>query len=342
MKKEWWKLLEHYASEHFIEKSSAFEKLLELDFNELMINGWNEIYLERGSVIERMGRIFYSPEDYRKQLQHFLTKQNERLSVDKPIVDFDVGKNMRVSLINENLSQGEVVVTIRKRREFSLTEELLLETGFFTASQARFLKTCVIAKKTIFISGETSSGKTTLLNFLLQYVAKDERILIIEDTREIQVPQGYNKVFLRTREEEFQVKAISTSDLVKASLRMRPDRIILGEIRREEVVDFLHAISTGHRGSLSTGHGSDPRDMINRLEMLLLEAKVPLHAARGYLGHGIDVIVQLGGKKQRMISSINSVHYDRGEVVLKDAKSLSAKGDLSFFAEPADERLSMG
>lgn len=342
MKKEWWKLLEHYASEHFIEKSSALEKLLELDFNELMINGWDEIYLEKEQEIRRLGRIFYSIEDYKKQLQHFLTKQNERLSVDKPIVDFDVGKNMRVSLINENIAAGETVVTIRKRRTFSLTEETLLLSKFFTPLQARFLKTCVKAKKTIFISGETSSGKTTLLNFLLQYIGKDERILVIEDTREIQVPEDYNKVFLRTREEEFQVKAINTSDLVKASLRMRPDRIILGEIRREEVVDFLHAISTGHKGSLSTGHGSDPRDMINRLEMLLLEAKVPLHAARGYLGHGIDIIVQLGGKKKRSIQSISSVHYEGGEVVITDAKSLSTDTSVSRDALSSDQESNLG
>ena len=157
-----------------------------------------------------------------------------------------------------------------------------------------------------------------MLNFLLGEIDSKERLVVIEDTREILAPQERNIVYLRSSKAEYQKEEITTGDLVKASLRLRPDRIILGEIRREEVVDFLHAINTGHRGSLCTGHGNSPQDMIHRLEMLLIEAGVPYDATKRYLGRGIDVICFLEGKSKRQLTSICRVDFIDEEVKVNE------------------------
>lgn len=304
-----WEMLQHYCAEKYIRHLNPIEKLMELDFNELMFNNWQTVFLEDSHGIKQHPAVFYSREDYLRHFHSFLAKHNQRVSIDKPIVHFDLYNVFRVTIVHEHITQTDPLISIRKSSIRFLTRQELLSSGFVTSHEFDLLERLVRERQSIFISGETSSGKTTLLNYLLQSVPSDERLIIIEDTKEIQVTDKSNVVYLRTSEQEFQVKECTTSDLVKASLRMRPDRIILGEIRRDEVIDFLHAINTGHQGSLSTGHGNSPSDMIARLELLLLEAGLPIEAVKRYLGHGIDYIVQLGGKSNRHVETITRIEY---------------------------------
>ncbi len=302
-------LINTYAKELFIERINKIEKLFDGEFYEIMINSWSQVFVENREGIVFVDNVFTSAKEYSKNVSSFLASYNQRLSVDKPIINFDVKGKYRINVINSNISGKNTIITIRKNGGNRFEREAFISSGFANEIQMSLLEKCVLDKKTIFISGETSSGKTTLLNYLLKSIPFDERIIIIEDTKEINISSKNNAIFLRTTEQEFNVKGVSTSDLVKASLRMRPDRIIVSEIRRDEIVDYLHAINTGHSGSISTGHGNSPEDMLIRLEMLLLEAGIPYNAVKRYLGRGIDIIVQLEGKRNRKISSISEITY---------------------------------
>ncbi|MDI9472969.1 MAG: CpaF/VirB11 family protein [Bacillota bacterium] len=310
--------LEIYSPESFAKKDDIIVSLLGNHFTEIMFNAWNEVFIEDDRGIREVKGLFYSREDYRRSVARFLAMYNQRLSVDRPIVDFDIDKGYRINVVNSHLTGGDIVMTIRRGGGQRFKEVDFLEGGFMSRTQRQVLLRLVRQRKTLFISGETSSGKTTLLNFLLGDIDRRERIVIIEDTAEIKAPEGSNCVYLRTKKKAHLVREVNTSDLVKTSLRMRPDRIILGEIRREEVVDFIHAINTGHQGSLCTGHGNSPQDMIARLEMLLMEAGIPYEAAQRYLGRGIDVIIQLRGKSERRLESISAVSFSKGEVEIHD------------------------
>lgn len=310
--------LERYSPESFEKRENTINRLLEEDFTEIMINAWNEIFLEDDQGIRAMEGVFASRGEYRRSVSRFLSYYNQRLSVDRPIIDFDIDKGYRVNVINSHLTGADVVVTVRKGGGQRFQEADFLEGGFMSRKQRQLLMRLMRERKTLFISGETSSGKTTLLNFLLGDIDRSERLVIIEDTAEIKAPVGSNCVYLRTKAKAHLLQEVNTSDLVKTSLRMRPDRIILGEIRREEVVDFLHAINTGHQGSLCTGHGNSPQDMMARLEMLLMEAGIPYEAAQRYLGRGIDAIIQLRGKSERRIEGISAVSFFAGEVKIDD------------------------
>lgn len=315
---EVWEMLEEYCSEKYIREQDPIEQLMEGDYNELMINDWQTIYRETPAGIEPIETVFYSREDYLRRFHHFLAKHNQRISVDKPIIHFDISGIYRLTIVHEHVTQSDPIISIRKSSIRELTEVDLIESEFLTTGQLNLLKRLVQTRQTIFISGETSSGKTTLINFLLRYVPSHERLIVIEDTKEIKASASTNVIYLRTSEQEFQIKELTTSDLLKASLRMRPDRIILGEIRRDEVVDFLHAINTGHHGSLSTGHGNSPFDMVSRLELLLLEAGLPFEAVNRYLGQGIDYIIQLGGKTKRRIEQISRIRFEENQIRFYD------------------------
>lgn len=313
-----WQLLEDYCKEKFIRHINPIEYLMGQDFQEIMINSWNQIFLEDSTGIRRLPEVFRTKEEYLRFFHLFMAKHNQRLSVDKPIVHFDIASMYRITGINEHLTQDVPILSIRKSAVSAFDEQYFLAQRFFTQAQLDWIVMAVKLRKTIFISGETSSGKTTLLNFMIKQVPMDERLLIIEDTKEVHAPEQMNVVYLRTVESLYQVKEVNTSELVKTSLRMRPDRIILGEIRRDEVVDFLHAINTGHHGSLSTGHGNSPADMIGRLELLLLENGMPHEAVKRYLGMGIDYIIQLSGKRHRRVDQITQIMYKNKEIECHD------------------------
>ncbi len=310
-------LIKKYSPESFYKTENKILSLMKREFYEIMINRWDTVYIEDKKGMRGLPNIFQSKKEYLKELNDFLSITNQRISIDKPIINFDYMSKYRINMIHPSIST-HYVITIRKSHNIVFDENYFLSVGFFTVAQFNFLKHIVQSKKTLFISGGTSTGKTTLLKFLLHYIDKDERLVVIEDTKEIVVPSEYNVVYLRTQEGELSVKEVSSSDLVKTSLRVRPDRILMGEIRRDEVVDFLHAINTGHSGSISTGHGNSAIDMISRLEILLIEAGIPYEATARYLGRGIDYIVQLGDKTNRRVHSISEVRYEKGKVVVRD------------------------
>ena len=314
MKQPWIDLVKTYAPEFLVKEESPITKLLEEEFDEIMLNAWDQVYLENAHGMKRLQDVFFDQKHYEREIALFLAHHNQRLSVDRSILHFSIEDEVRVQVLHRQISDGRTILSFRKSGAGRFTVEDFYASGFMTERQYALLKKLVLEKKTIFISGETSSGKTTLLNFLLGEIPKEERLIMIEDTREILAPETRNAVYLRTSEAEYQREEITTSDLVKASLRLRPDRIILGEIRREEVVDFLHAINTGHQGSLCTGHGNSPKDMIHRLEMLLMEAGVPYGAAKRYLGRGIDAICHLEGKTKRRLQQICRVVLEEDEV----------------------------
>ncbi len=311
---EYIKLFEKYHTKIMQSNVNKIEKLLELDFNDVMINGHNEVYLDFNSKMKKLDNYFLSKQELFEHTEYFLSKCNQRLSVDKPLISFDYKNLFRFYVVHKSISDTSHLITIRKFMNEPLTRNTFIKNGFCSRSELDFIEELVRKKKTIFISGQTSSGKTTLLNYLLQYTDSNERIIVIEDTKEIKIAGSKNAVYLRTKEKEMNVRKVSISDLIKSALRMRPDRIILGEIRREEIIDFLHAISTGHEGSISTGHGSSARDMIARLEILLLEADIPIEAAKRYLGMGIDYIIQLNDKSKRSIREITKIGYLDGEI----------------------------
>lgn len=318
MNTDFYNIIKSYSKESFLEHSNIIDSLLIHDFNEIMINSWNQVFIEKEGRIIKKENVFSSVKEYKREVAIFLAMHNQRLSVDKPIINFELRKMYRVHVVNSNISGKYPIITIRKNGGRRFNKNDFIKNSFATEKQINFLQKLVKEKKNIFISGETSSGKTTFLNFLLKNISENERLIVIEDTNEIEAPKSSNVIYLRTKEEEFNVREVTTSDLVKASLRMRPDRIILGEIRRDEVLDFLHAINTGHDGSISTGHGSSPEDMIIRLEMLLLQAGVPYNAAKRYLGRGIDYIIQLSGKRIRKINRISHIYFKDGEVIIDD------------------------
>ncbi len=317
MNSEYWSLLSEFSKESFNKKENKILSLLDNEFYELMINSSKDVYIEDRNGMRRFENYFVSDDEYFDEISTFLSICNQRISVDKPIVNFDYNKKFRINIIHSSVS-GDFVLTIRKSASNSFDESFFLNSGFIKEEELDFVKNIVRKKKTIFISGGTSTGKTTFLKFLFKYFNNDERIVIIEDTKEIVAPIGYNCIYLRTQVGELNIKDVSTSDLLKTTLRLRPDRIILGEIRRDEVVEFLHAINTGHQGSISTGHGNSCYDMISRLEILLIESGIPYDAAKRYLGRGIDYIIQLSDKKNRSVSNISEVSYKNGMVVLKD------------------------
>lgn len=318
MRKKWMQLIEAYAPELLAREENPLSVLLKEDFQEIMLNAWDQVYVETKEGIEKRWGVFQNPQHYEREIALFLAKYNQRLSIDRSILHFAVEGKIRVQVLHRHISDEATIMSFRRSGAGRFSVQDFYESKFMTVSQYILLKKLVSEKKTIFISGETSSGKTTLLNFLLELIPKHERLVVIEDTREIKVSAERNTVYLRTSKAEYQREDISTSDLIKASLRLRPDRIILGEIRREEVVDFLHAINTGHQGSLCTGHGNSPRDMVHRLEMLLMEAGVPYDAAKRYLGRGIDVICHLEGKGRRKIDKICLVEFMRDEVLIRE------------------------
>lgn len=318
MKKSWIKLLQVHAPEIFGKTESVFLKLLHEDFEEIMYNGWNQIYFEDSRGMRKLENLFLDAKDYEREVALFLASQNQRLSVDRSILNFSIGEKYRIQVLHRHISGSETIISFRQSGSGKFTAEDFYKSGFLSKKQHTILRELVQNKRSIFICGETSSGKTTLLNFLLGEIDSGERLVVIEDTREILAPKERNIVYLRSSRAEYQKEEITTGDLVKASLRLRPNRIILGEIRREEVVDFLHAINTGHKGSLCTGHGNSPEDMIHRLEMLLIEAGVPFDATKRYLGRGIDVICFLEGKFKRQLSSICRVDFIEGEVRLNE------------------------
>lgn len=273
------------------------EEILQEDsVTEIMINGAEDIFLEEGGKIHRWTRKFESKQKLEDIVQLIVARANRIVNEANPIVDARLADGSRVNVILPPVALNGPIVTIRKFSKEPFTMERLQEIGAVTEEAAEFLKTLVEAKYNIFICGGTGSGKTTFLNALTAFIPKTERIITIEDAAELKVNGIENLVRLEVRNKNTEgTGEISIRELIRTSLRMRPDRIIVGEVRGAETIDMLQAMNTGHDGSLSTGHGNSIPDMLDRLEtMVLLGTDIPLAAARRQISSAIDVMVHLG------------------------------------------------
>lgn len=273
------------------------EEVLEKDsITEIMINGADHIFLEEYGKLYQWEKRFESKQKLEDIIQQIVAKANRIVNESSPIVDTRLEDGSRVNVILPPIALNGPIVTIRKFAKEPLTMERLLELGAITEEAADFLAKLVRAKYNIFICGGTGSGKTTFLNALTAYIPKEERIVTIEDAAELKVYGIENLVRLEVRNKSTEGSGeISIRELIRTALRVRPDRIIIGEVRGAETIDMLQAMNTGHDGSLSTGHGNSISDMLDRLEtMVLLGTEIPLMAARKQIASAIDVMVQLG------------------------------------------------
>ncbi len=280
--------------------------------SEIMVNGTNDIYVEiDGKLIKDETVSFINSEHIIRTIQRIVQPLGRTIDAANPMVDARLRDGSRLNAIIPPLSLKGPVLTIRKfAKELESVEDLLLK-GTLTTEMARFLEACVMAKLNIIISGGTGTGKTTLLNILSSFIGTDERIITIEDAAELHLRQNH-VISLETRLVNYEGEGeVTIRDLVRNSLRMRPDRIIVGEVRGKEAFDMLQAMNTGHEGSITTLHSNSPSDAISRLEtmMLMNDMELPVSAIRGYIVNAIDIIVQIDRMSdgRRRITSISEV-----------------------------------
>ncbi len=292
------------------------------DITEIMINGTQNIFFERNGRICQSDKRFVSREKLEDVIQQIVAGSNRLVNEASPIVDARLTDGSRVNVVLSPVALNGPIVTIRKFPQESITMRELISWHSISEEVVSFLSMLVRAGYNIFISGGTGSGKTTFLNALSQYIPKDERIITIEDNAELRILDVPNLVSLEARNANVEgTGAVTIRDLIKSALRMRPDRIIVGEVRSAEAIDMLQALNTGHDGSLSTGHANSPYDMLSRLEtMVLMGIDIPLPAIRRQIASGIDIIVHLGRlrDKSRKVLEISEVmEYREGEIKLE-------------------------
>lgn len=284
---------------------------------EVMINGPDCIFVEQNGHLYRRPERFESNKQLEDIIQKIVANVNRTVDSLHPICDARLLDGSRVNIVLPPIALNGATVTIRRFPEKVISFDDLISWGAITVEAAEFLKACVQAKYNIFVSGGTGSGKTTFLNALSNFIPEDERIITIEDSAELQIQRVQNLVRMETRQANTEGKGeISMRDLIKSSLRMRPERIVVGEVRGAEALDMLQAMNTGHDGSLSTGHANSPADMLSRLEtMVLTGANFPMEAIRQQIGSAIDLIVHLGrlsDKTRKVLDIVELVGYQNG------------------------------
>ncbi|WP_409252340.1 CpaF family protein [Bacillus sp. SCS-153A] len=294
--------------------------LLDEEVSEVMVNGPDRVYCERKGRIEMTGITFRDDEHVMSVIEKIVSPIGRRIDESSPMVDARLPDGSRVNAIIPPLALNGPTITIRKFSKDPFTIENLIEFGTLSQEMAIFIEACVKARLNIFVSGGTGSGKTTTLNVLSNFIPFDERIVTIEDAAELQLGQDH-VISLESRPPNIEGKgAITIRDLVRNSLRMRPDRIVIGEVRGAEALDMLQAMNTGHDGSLATGHSNSPRDMISRLETMVLLAGVdlPVKAIREQISGAINIIIQQTRLKDgsRRITSITEVQGLEGDVIV--------------------------
>lgn len=292
------------------------------NITEVMINGSKEIFIEKSGKLIRLDEEFESEEKLQDIIQRIVALAGREVNQANPIVDTRLPDGSRVNVVLPPISLKGPIVTIRKFSKNPMTVEKLIEYKSITPQIADVLRLLVKAKYNIFICGGTGSGKTTFLNAISNFIPSDERIITIEDSAELQIANVENLVSLETRNANTAgVGEINIRDLIKSALRMRPDRIVVGEVRGAEALDMLQAMNTGHDGSLSTGHANSTRDMLSRLETMVLTGAegLPLAAVRQQIASAVDIIVHLSRLRDRSRKTMEItevVDYRDGEIVL--------------------------
>ena len=268
---------------------------------EIMVNGADAIFYERDGRIYTWDRHFESREKLEDVIQQIVSRSNRQVNESIPIVDARLKDGSRVNVVLDPVALNGPILTIRKFPEEAITMEDLIRWESISQEAAEYLKVLVKAGYNIFISGATSTGKTTFLNVLADYIPKTERVITIEDSAELQIHGIENLVRMEVRQADGDgVSNVTLRDLIRTSLRMRPDRIIVGEVRGEEALDMIQSMNTGHDGSLSTGNANSPQDMLSRLEtMALFASDIPIQAIRKQIASSIDIIVQLERLRDR-------------------------------------------
>ena len=269
---------------------------------EIMVNGTDNIFYEKGGRLYRSDRRFLSEERLSDVIQQIVGETNRYVNESSPIVDARLRDGSRVNVVLKPVAVNGPIMTIRKFPSEAVTMKDLIRMGSVTEEAADFLKKLVVSKYNIFVSGGTGAGKTTFLNAMSDYIPKDERIITIEDNAELQIQGVENLVKLEARSANLEGEgAITIRDLIRSALRMRPDRIIVGEVRGDETVDMIaSAMLNGHSGSMSTGHANNPEDMLNRLEtMMMMGIDLPLPAIQRQIASALDIIIHLGRLRDR-------------------------------------------
>lgn len=286
------------------------------DITEVMINGYQDIFVEKSGRLFKLDNHFESRQELETIITKFVSQAGRAVNESEPIVDTHLKDGSRVNVVMPPVALNGPIVTIRRFPKEAMTVQKLISYGSITPEVAEVLELLVRARYNIFVSGGTGSGKTTFLNALSNFIPRDERIITIEDSAELQIKNIDNLVRLETRNAGPDGSgAITIKDLIKSALRMRPDRIVVGEVRGAEALDMLQAMNTGHDGSLSTGHANSTEDMLSRLETMVLQgaAGLPLEAIRQQIGSAVDIIIHLSrlrDKSRKTLKIVEILGYD--------------------------------
>lgn len=318
---------------HAVRKLDILQELVDdTDITEIMINGAKHIFIEKKGKLFRLEQQFESKEKLEDVIQQIVASCNRVVNEASPIVDARLENGARVNVVLSPVALNGPIVTIRKFPDKPITMEDLISFGAVSEEVCGWLQKLVEAKYNIFISGGTGSGKTTFLNALSHYIPQEERIITIEDSAELQILNIPNIVRMETRNANVEgCREITIRDLIKTSLRMRPDRIIVGEVRGGEAFDMMQCLNTGHDGSMSTGHANSSKDMMSRLEnMILMGMELPLNAIRGQIASGIDILIHLGrlrDRSRKVMEIMEVLGLKQGEIQLKSLYRFREEGE---------------
>jgi len=297
--------------------------IIDPDVTEIMINGHKDIFIEKEGSLYKLDSQFESRRELEIIITKFVSRAGRAVNESEPIVDFRLEDGSRVNVVLQPVALNGPIVTMRRFPKEAMTVEKLIELNSITAEVAEVLRLLVKAKYNIFICGGTGSGKTTFLNAMSNFIPRDERIITIEDSAELQIKNIDNLVQLETRNAGADGKgAITIRDLIRSALRMRPERIVVGEVRGAEALDMLQAMNTGHDGSLSTGHANSTNDILSRLETMILQGAegLPLEAIRQQIASAIDIIIHLSrlrDKSRRTMEIVEVLGYDLNKRIIK-------------------------
>ncbi|WP_413489206.1 CpaF family protein [Carnobacterium divergens] len=318
---------------HAFRGLDALQPLLDdREVSEIMINNHEEIFIEKRGEVFQSDLKFESQEKLEDIIQSIVSKVNRIVNESSPIVDARLKDGSRVNIVLPPIALKGPVMTIRKFPERALTIDDFVNYKSITPEVAHILEKLVRARYNIFISGGTGSGKTTFLNVMSNFIPGDERIITIEDSAELQISSVPNLVSLETRNANTEGKGeISIRELIKSSLRMRPDRVVVGEVRGEEALDMLQAMNTGHDGSLSTGHSNSTYDMLSRLEtMVLTGANLPVEVIRQQISSAVDIMVHLSRMRdhtRKVVEVTEVLGFENGEIQLNPLFKFVEEGE---------------